>query len=94
LIGRRLAMSSWMLLSVIALLVGIIVYQQWMMAEQNKRWMRIFCESCLQTPPNTMDEPKPLAEKSPEIRAAVRKRISVPIPGAGLFRPNGGTKPQ
>jgi hypothetical protein len=87
-------MSSWMLLSVVLLLVGIIVYQQWMMAEQTKRWMRIFCEGSLQINPNTMEEIKPLAEKSPEIRAAVRKRISVPIPGAGLFRPNGGTKPQ
>ena len=87
-------MNLWTLLSVVLLLVGIIVYQQWMMAEQNKRWMRIFCESYLQTTPNIMEQPKPLAEKSPEIRAAVRKRISVPIPGAGLFRPNGGTKPQ
>lgn len=86
-------MTSWMLLSVVLLLVGIIVYQQWMLAEQAKRWMRIFCESSLKTNPDIMED-KPLAEKHPVIEKAVRKRISVPLPGGQFFRPNGGHKPQ
>ena len=88
-------MSSWMPLLVALPLVGVIAYQQWLMVQMNKRWMRIFCDSSLKINPVIMeDEPKPLAEEHPVIKQIVRKRISVPIPGAGLFRPNGGTKPQ
>jgi hypothetical protein len=84
-------MNSWMPLLVALPLIGVIVWQQWLMAEKDKRWMRLFSAS-QQIPVENMED-KPLAEEHPVIKAAVRKRISIPIPGASMFRPNGGGKP-
>lgn len=80
-----------LLLSVVLPLSAIIVWQQWLMAEKDKRWMRLFSASQGILPESM--EAKPLAEEHPVIKAATRKRISIPIPGASMFRPNGGGKP-
>lgn len=57
----------------------------WQMCRMQTRWMRLFSESSLKTNPAIMEDKAALEEVLP-LPLAPRKRISVPLPGASLFK--------
>jgi len=86
-----LATILLVLLSVLLPCVGLMSWMILLMSKEREKWMRLFSASQGILPESM--EARPLAEEHPVIKAAVRKRISIPIPGASMFRPNGGGKP-
>ena len=87
-------MMIWLMLSLVLCLAAVLgllalVLQQTMRMQE--RWMRLFSDR-LGTNPAIM-ESKSLLPTEPEPKQPdKRHRISVPIPGAALFRSNGGLK--
>lgn len=88
-------MMNWLMLSLTLCLVaslGLLAYLIRQMNEQTRAWMRLFSDK-LGTNPAIMDARPLLPPEGPEPRQPdKRHRISVPIPGAAMFRANGGTK--
>jgi len=86
---------TWLMLSLTLCLVAslaLLAYLVRQMNEQTRAWMRLFSDK-LGTNPAIMEAKQLLPPEAPEVRQPdKRHRISVPIPGASLFRPNGGTK--
>lgn len=88
-------MNLWIalpLLLTVVFLCGALAWLMWLMTRQNEKWMRLFCDK-LGTNPSIMEAKSllPADEKAP-LKPDTRRRISVPLPGAGLFRSNGGIK--
>lgn len=66
-------------------LVGVIVWQQHAMMQMNERWTRAF-SAHLGLPPAIMG-PSPVRDDKVEMKKVdTRRRITVPVPGAQLWR--------
>lgn len=77
---------NWLLPLVVLPLVGGIVLQAWLQHQTTTRWMRLFSER-LGVPPLIMEgEPHRSEPEETKRTPDMRKRISIPIPGASAFR--------
>ena len=74
------------LLLLVLPLAALLALETWLHHRQTKMWMRLFSERYLQTNPIIMEDKAALDEMLPKPPEPPRKRISVPIPGASLFK--------
>lgn len=81
---------NWSLLSVALLALLLDFYQEWNRSASEKRWQKIFCEMHSIRASILEETPAEAATAAP--KPDLRKRISIPLPGASLWR-NGGAKP-
>ena len=73
-------MSSWVLLGVILALVGLLVAQQMIHAQQTTQWMRVL--SAKQgIPASILAGIDPLPVERTPLKKDTRRRVSVPVGG-------------
>lgn len=78
-------MNLLTLLITVLPLVGVIVWQQYLLMKTNEKWTRAF-SAHVGLPPLIMESKPVLDEKVEMKKADTRRRITVPIPGASLWR--------
>lgn len=85
---------TWLTLSLTLCLVGALALCALLarqMQVMNERWMRMFCEKQGMSPAIMASDIA--TEPAPELKQPdVRRRVSVPLPGATLWRKSGAMK--